>query len=97
MSIFVNIPFLFYICKHREEEKKNVNMEFDRSFLNVLMLSFGFMLVFTAFQTMGNIEVSLIFFIASFASSQLTIIDFFFFFSLTIILHFRTCSTRVTL
>ncbi|KAH0540979.1 UNC93-like protein MFSD11 [Cotesia glomerata] len=31
-------------------------MEFDRRFLNVLMLSFGFMLVFTAFQTMGNIE-----------------------------------------
>ncbi|XP_034939334.1 UNC93-like protein MFSD11 [Chelonus insularis] len=31
-------------------------MEIDKRFLNVLMLSFGFMLVFTAFQTMGNIE-----------------------------------------
>jgi len=30
----------------------------DRAFLNVMMLSWGFMLVFTAFQTMGNIEVS---------------------------------------
>lgn len=30
----------------------------DKGFLNVIMLSFGFMLVFTAFQTMGNIEVS---------------------------------------
>lgn len=30
----------------------------DRPLFNVLLLSFGFMLVFTAFQTMGNIEVS---------------------------------------
>jgi len=29
----------------------------DRSFLNVMILSWGFMLMFTAFQTMGNIEV----------------------------------------
>jgi len=29
----------------------------DRAFLNVMILSWGFMLVFTAFQTMGNIEV----------------------------------------
>lgn len=28
----------------------------DRAFLNVMILSWGFMLVFTAFQTMGNIE-----------------------------------------
>ncbi|KYM84182.1 PREDICTED: UNC93-like protein MFSD11 [Atta cephalotes] len=28
----------------------------DRAFLNVMSLSWGFMLVFTAFQTMGNIE-----------------------------------------
>ncbi|KAF7993425.1 hypothetical protein HCN44_010011 [Aphidius gifuensis] len=35
-------------------------MEFDRSFLNVIMLSFGFMLVFTAFQTMGNIEKTIL-------------------------------------
>ncbi|CAL7940837.1 unnamed protein product [Xylocopa violacea] len=31
-------------------------MTIDRSFLNVIILSLGFMLVFTAFQTMGNIE-----------------------------------------
>ncbi|XP_066587052.1 UNC93-like protein MFSD11 [Prorops nasuta] len=31
-------------------------MTIDRNFLNVLILSFGFMLVFTAFQTIGNIE-----------------------------------------
>ncbi|KAK0098077.1 hypothetical protein PV326_011376 [Microctonus aethiopoides] len=31
-------------------------MEFDKRFSNVIMLSCGFMLVFTAFQTMGNIE-----------------------------------------
>lgn len=29
----------------------------DAKFLNVLILGFGFMFVFTAFQTMGNIEV----------------------------------------
>ncbi|XP_076639368.1 UNC93-like protein MFSD11 [Colletes latitarsis] len=31
-------------------------MTIDRNFVNVLMLSLGFMLIFTAFQTMGNIE-----------------------------------------
>ncbi|CAK9815980.1 UNC93-like protein MFSD11 [Anthophora plagiata] len=31
-------------------------MAINRSFLNVMILSLGFMLVFTAFQTMGNIE-----------------------------------------
>ncbi|XP_026668797.1 UNC93-like protein MFSD11 [Ceratina calcarata] len=31
-------------------------MRIDKNFLNVILLSFGFMLVFTAFQTMGNIE-----------------------------------------
>lgn len=31
-------------------------MVVDRPFFNVIILSFGFMLVFTAFQTMGNIE-----------------------------------------
>lgn len=31
-------------------------MRIDKSFLNVMILSWGFMLVFTAFQTMGNIE-----------------------------------------
>ncbi|CAB0041671.1 unnamed protein product [Trichogramma brassicae] len=31
-------------------------MRIDRGFVNVLILSWGFMLVFTAFQTMGNIE-----------------------------------------
>lgn len=33
-------------------------MAVDRAFLNVMIISWGFMLVFTAFQTMGNIEVS---------------------------------------
>jgi len=33
-------------------------MALDRRFLNVILLGFGFMFVFTAFQTMGNIEVS---------------------------------------
>lgn len=33
-------------------------MNVDRGFVNVLILSFGFMLVFAAFQTMGNIEVN---------------------------------------
>lgn len=32
-------------------------MAFDRRFLNVIILGFAFMFVFTAFQTMGNIEV----------------------------------------
>ncbi|XP_046408837.1 UNC93-like protein MFSD11 [Ischnura elegans] len=31
-------------------------MEIDRKFVNVIILGFGFMFVFTAFQTMGNIE-----------------------------------------
>lgn len=30
----------------------------ERNFINVLALGFGFMFLFTAFQTMGNIEVS---------------------------------------
>ena len=30
----------------------------DRGFVKVMILSFGFMLVFAAFQTMSNIEVS---------------------------------------
>lgn len=30
----------------------------DRHFVNVIMLGFGFMFLFTSFQTMGNIEVS---------------------------------------
>jgi hypothetical protein len=32
-------------------------MALDRRFLNVIILGFAFMFVFTAFQTMGNIEV----------------------------------------
>lgn len=30
----------------------------DKKFVNVLLLGFGFMFLFTAFQTMGNIEVN---------------------------------------
>lgn len=33
-------------------------MILDKRFLNVAILGLSFMLVFTAFQTMGNIEVS---------------------------------------
>lgn len=29
----------------------------EKNFINVLALGFGFMFLFTAFQTMGNIEV----------------------------------------
>ncbi len=32
-------------------------MEIDRKFVNVLILGVAFMLIFTAFQTMGNIQV----------------------------------------
>lgn len=35
-------------------------MAIDKSFINVMVLSFGFMMVFAAFQTMSNIEVSLL-------------------------------------
>lgn len=30
----------------------------NRSFLNIIVLGFGFMFLFTAFQTVGNIQVS---------------------------------------
>lgn len=33
----------------------------DKKFVNVLLLGFGFMFLFTAFQTMGNIEVNTLF------------------------------------
>jgi len=32
-------------------------MAIDRKFLNVILLGIAFMLIFTAFQTMGNIQV----------------------------------------
>lgn len=32
-------------------------IKMDPKFVNVLILGFGFMFLFTAFQTMGNIEV----------------------------------------
>lgn len=35
-------------------------MAVDRNFLNVILLGFGFMFVFTAFQTMGNIQKTII-------------------------------------
>ncbi|PNF26549.1 UNC93-like protein MFSD11 [Cryptotermes secundus] len=35
-------------------------MAFDRRFLNVIILGFAFMFVFTAFQTMGNIEKTIL-------------------------------------
>lgn len=50
-----SVPFL------RDEHARNspsATMAVNRAFLNVMILSWGFMLVFAAFQTMGNIEVS---------------------------------------
>lgn len=38
----------------------NIVVKMDRKFVNVIILGFGFMFVFTAFQTMGNIEVRLL-------------------------------------
>ncbi|XP_071442310.1 UNC93-like protein MFSD11 [Hetaerina americana] len=35
-------------------------MSIDRKFVNVIILGFGFMFVFTAFQTMGNIEKTIL-------------------------------------
>ncbi|KAK7791075.1 hypothetical protein R5R35_000500 [Gryllus longicercus] len=35
-------------------------MGLDRKFMNVIVLGFGFMFVFTAFQTMGNIEKTIL-------------------------------------
>jgi hypothetical protein len=35
----------------------SAKMEIDRKFINVLVLGLAFMLIFTAFQTMGNIQV----------------------------------------
>ena len=32
-------------------------MEINRQFINVIVLGLAFMLIFTAFQTMGNIQV----------------------------------------
>ena len=43
----------FFFRKFREKSRMRV----DRGFVNVLILSWGFMLVFTAFQTMGGIQV----------------------------------------
>ncbi|CAH0389244.1 unnamed protein product [Bemisia tabaci] len=36
------------------------NMDLDKRFVNVLLLGLGFMFVFTAFQTMGNIEKTIL-------------------------------------
>lgn len=33
-------------------------MAVDKKFVNVLLLGLAFMLIFTAFQTIGNIQVS---------------------------------------
>lgn len=32
-------------------------MRIDKKFINIMLLGVGFMLIFTAFQTMGNIQV----------------------------------------
>ena len=37
---------------------RNSKMKIDRKFLNVNILGLAFMLIFTAFQTMGNIQAS---------------------------------------
>lgn len=48
----------------------------DPKFVNVLILGFGFMFLFTAFQTMGNIEVRWeLFYINFFLLTLLDLID----------------------
>lgn len=42
---------------------QNKIFKMDIKFINVLLLGFGFMFVFTAFQTTGNIQVSEIVFV----------------------------------
>lgn len=55
---FINSVYLYvnYWCLHSLIVKGTGKMAFDKRFLNVILLGLSFMLVFTAFQTMGNIE-----------------------------------------
>lgn len=52
------VPYARQIHTRKYCEDRSAAVIMDRAFLNVMILSWGFMLVFTAFQTMGNIEVS---------------------------------------
>lgn len=51
-----SILVIIFFEKHLTFDNR---LKMDKKFVNVLLLGFGFMFLFTAFQTMGNIEVNI--------------------------------------